>query len=96
MALAAMLWVPIAVRKNEHIILTYSLVNFFFTHPLTDAAGPFVARRLGGGAAHLGSFSTTSIPLPIGARVSIDQLSFRDRKMQMARTVGFTLVTDPK
>ena len=56
MALAAMLWVPIAVRKNEHIILTYSLVNFFFTHPLTDAAGPFVARRLGGGAAHLGSF----------------------------------------
>jgi len=56
MALAAMLWVPIAVRKNEHIILTYSLVNFCFTHPLTDAAGPFVARRLGGGAAHLGSF----------------------------------------
>lgn len=39
--------------------LTYPLVDFFFTHPPTDA-GSFLARRLGGGAAHVDSFDRYS------------------------------------
>ena len=45
---------PRNVWRNDSF-LTYPLVHFLFTHPPREAAvaaRPFIARRLGGGAAH--------------------------------------------
>ena len=41
--------------EDNDSFLTYPLVHFLFTHPPREAAvaaRPFIARRLGGGAAH--------------------------------------------
>lgn len=45
---------PRNIWRNDSF-LTYPLVHFLFTHPPREAAvaaRPFIARRLGGGAAH--------------------------------------------